>query len=225
MAKDNFAVWSPHRDSASVLAFKSLLGLRSERWVWHDQAQQASWWIVDGSRDVLSDLTQKLIEEKALGPMHGALLAPSWSAVKNPIWTFFKVPLQVNQIYRWIDAASKLLPESTLGLSGQQIKLLRWPNMTRYSVGLSLPDSMQLTTACARLLKDWVSFEEITASVNASVALNILLKDALRDGFLTVAHAQPAALALGNLNLGSNPVANDDRGAWSLVKRLIQKFR
>lgn len=173
----------------------------------------------------MSDLTQKLIEEKALGPMHGALLAPSWSAVKNPIWTFFKVPLQVNQIYRWIDAASKLLPESTLGLSGQQIKLLRWPNMTRYSVGLSLSDSMQLTTACARLLKDWVSYEEIAASVNAAVALNILLKDALRDGFLTVAHAQPAALALGNLNLGSNPVANDDRGAWSLVKRLIQKFR
>ena len=68
------------------------------------QMEGSNAWVVDGTRDNLSELTVNLHREKAQGPVRGVLLAPDWSAVKDPVWVFFKVPLQVTQVYRWIDA-------------------------------------------------------------------------------------------------------------------------
>ena len=79
MPKEALGVWSPHRDSKSVLAFKSMLGMRAERWLWLNEPDQASWWVVDGTRDNLSELTVNLYREKAQGPVRGVLLAP-WCA-------------------------------------------------------------------------------------------------------------------------------------------------
>ena len=98
MPKEALGVWSPHRDSKSVLAFKSMLGMRAERWLWLNEPDQASWWVVDGTRDNLSELTVNLHREKAQGPVRGVLLAPDWSAVKDPVWVFFKVP-ELSTVY------------------------------------------------------------------------------------------------------------------------------
>ena len=227
MSKSNFTLWSPHREENSVRAFKALLGLRpDELWTWHDQAQSASLWVVDGSRSTLPELTAALHQQKAKGPVHAALLAPDWSAVKDPIWTFFKTPLQVSHIYRWVDSSLPLLPRASAGATsmlGQRLRLKRWPNMSRYASSASVADSMELTVACAKMLKDWANYDEVLGMVRNATALELLLSDALQDGILELS---PASVAPSPTRVGHAPlVSPDDPGTWSLVKRLIQKFK
>lgn len=266
MPKEVFGVWSPHRDSKSVLAFKSMLGMRPERWVWLTEPTQAAWWVVDGTRDNLAELTAALHQEKAQGPVRGVLLAPDWSSVKDPVWVFFKVPLQVNQVYRWIDACCppSSVPVSAEALfAGQQLRLLRWPNMTRYNTHATVAQGIELTVACARLLSGPMTYEEVRSLLANEVnrtQLDAVLRDALQNGMLgltpwqqpappptpaptpapaiaptSVPTSASASAAVGTTaaappaskpTLPSPPAASrtEDRGAWSLIKRLILKF-
>lgn len=222
MRKDPFGVWSPHRDSHSVLSFKAMLRLRLEPWTWQEHANQASWWVVDGTRSIPQELTAALYREKANSPTHGALLAPDWSAVQDPVWTFFKAPLQVNLVYRWIEACRQQHAQVS-SLSGRQLKLKRWPNMTRYTADISVADSIQLTVACSRLLGEWTSYEQVLALVNQSEALDALLADAQREGILEIASDAPPVTP-SPPSVAPQPDAPKDRGAWALVKSLIKKF-
>lgn len=269
MPKEALGVWSPHRDSKSVLAFKSMLGMRAERWLWLNEPDQASWWVVDGTRDNLSELTVNLHREKAQGPVRGVLLAPDWSAVKDPVWVFFKVPLQVNQVYRWIDACcpQPSAPVSAEALFAEQhIQLLRWPNMTRYNANATVAQGIELTVACARLLSAPMTYEEVRSLLPTEAnrtQLDVVLKDALQNGMLglTPIHQPaaaptraptpapaiaptpvPASPAVGTTTTARAPAAvappvsrpavpspsatsrTEERGAWSLIKRLILKF-
>jgi hypothetical protein len=195
--KEALGVWSPHRDSKSVLAFKSMLGMRAERWLWLNEPDQASWWVVDGTRDNLSELTVNLHREKAQGPVRGVLLAPDWSAVKDPVWVFFKVPLQVNQVYRWIDACcpQPSAPVSAEALFAEQhIQLLRWPNMTRYNANATVAQGIELTVACARLLSAPMTYEEVRSLLPTEAnrtQLDVVLKDALQNSFQLSGNAEP----------------------------------
>lgn len=228
MSKDNFTLWSPHREENSVRAFKALLGLRpDELWTWHTEAQSASLWVVDGSQGGLSELTAALHQKKRKGTVHGALLAADWSAVKDPVWTFFKIPLQVSHIYRWIDTALPALGRNAPDWAGQRLRLKRWPNMSRYgsnadaNAAVSMADSLELTVACARMLKDWATYEELLTLIQNPQALSVLLADAVQDGILDTLPSGPEI----SLTVAAAPPSPDDQGTWSLVKRLIQKFR
>lgn len=216
--KEMFGIWSPHRESSSVLAFKAALNLRSERWVWCNDRQQASWWIIDGALGVSQDWTADLHKEKDGSKTHGALLARDWISVGDPVWTFLKLPLQVSIVYRWLDAGLLQYPEPQLALSGQLLKLKRWPNMSRYSSAGSLAGGMNLTVACASLLKDWVTYEEAVAIADDKAALDMLLSDARRDCILEVASPVSASTS-------KKPSKVEDTKTWSLVKRLINKFK
>lgn len=226
--KAKFGVWSPHRESTSVLAFKAALGLRPERWVWCSERHQASWWVVDAALGVSEDWTTELRNAKEGLRTHGALLARDWAAVGDPVWTFLKAPLQVNIVYRWLDACLLQYPEPKLSLSGQRLKLRRWPNMSRYSSAGNLAVGMNLTVACARLLKDWVTYEDAVSIANDKAALDVLLMDAKRDGILEMASPVPAAsmgAEAANPTTGENPGKTEDPKTWSLVRRLINKFK
>lgn len=228
MLKDNFGIWSPHRESSSVLAFKAALGLRSERWVWCSERHQASWWVVDSTLGVSEDWTTDLRKEKESFKTHGAILARDWAGSGDPIWTFLKVPLQVNIVYRWLDACLHQYPRPLLTLSGKRLQLRRWPNMSRYSSASSLAGGMNLTVACARLLKDWVTYEEAVSIANDKAALDVLLMDAQRDGILEMASPVQAAsigATAGKATTGENPSKTEDLKTWSLVRRLINKFK
>ena len=227
MSKRNFTLWSPHREENSVRSFKALLGLRpNELWTWHDEAQSASLWVVDGSGAAMPELTQALHERKAKGPAYAALLAQDWSSVKDPIWTFIKIPLRVSHVYRWIDSVLPQLPggkQVDNSWTGQRLRLKRWPNMSSFTSGASMADSMALTVACANMLKDWAPYEEVSALLSDPSLLDALLLQALEDGMLefsavplepvVVRHPQPA------------PATPENQSTWSLVKRLIQKFK
>jgi hypothetical protein len=226
--KDKFGIWSPHRESTSVLAFKAAIGLRPERWVWCSERHQASWWVVDAALGVSEDWTNDLRNKKDGFITHGALLARDWAAVVDPVWTFFRLPLQVNIVYRWLDACLLQHPEPQLLLSGQRLKLKRWPNMSRYSSASSLAGGMNLTVACARLLKDWVTYEEAVSIANDKAALDVLLVDAQRDGILETAPPVPASsmgATAATATTGENPGKTEDLKTWSLVSRLINKFK
>lgn len=209
-----------------MLAFKAALGLRPERWVWCSERHQASWWVVDAALGVSEDWTTELRNAKEGLRTHGALLARDWAAVGDPVWTFLKAPLQVNIVYRWLDACLLQYPEPKLSLSGQRLKLRRWPNMSRYSSAGNLAGGMNLTMACASLLKDWVPYEEAVSTANDKGALDALLVDAQRDGILEVAPSVPATvLAAATATTGENPSKAEDPKTWSLVRRLINKFK
>lgn len=226
--KATFGVWSPHRESTSVLAFKSALGLRPERWVWCDDRQQASWWVVDAALGVSEDWTTDLRKEKEGFRTQGALLARDWAAVGDPVWAFLKLPLQVDIVYRWVDACLLQHPEPRLLLSGQRLKLKRWPNMSRYSSASNLAGGMNLTVACARLLKDWVTYEEAISIASDKAALDGLLMDAQRDGILEMAspvQATSMGAEAANPTTGENPGKTEDPKTWSLIRRLINKFK
>ena len=226
LGRDKFAVWSPHRDSNSVVAFKSTLGLRTERWVWHDEPQRATWWLIDGLRDPDSELTKSLINARSAGLVHGALLAPDWSVMRDPAWAFFKVPLLSKGIYSWVDSCLLLHP-ALPAWDGHQLKLRRWPNMSRYSVENDPGAAVLLTAACAQLLKDFTSYEDLLRTVPQRSTIDLLLTDALRDGILEMARrpAPAPAPAPADMNrFNSSLLTSKDSSAWSLVKRLISKF-
>lgn len=211
-----------------MLAFKAALGLRPERWVWCNDRQQASWWVVDAAMGISEDWTTDLRNEKEGLRTQGALLARDWAAVGDPVWTFLKLPLQVNIVYRWLDACLLQHPEPRLLLSGQRLKLKRWPNMSRYSSASSLAVGMNLTVACASLLKDWVTYENAVSIANDKAALDVLLMDAKRDGILETAPPVPATsmgAEAANSTTGENPGKTEDPKTWSLVRRLINKFK
>ncbi len=216
-------VWSPTRESHSVKAFKSVLGLRPEAWNWHESADEARWWIVDAAHDDIPELSRRvhaLIEDGR--EIHCALLAPNWSAVRDPVWTFIKTPLQVSMVFGWIDACLK---KHSAGqpFQGQRLKLLRWPNMSRYATGGTTASAMALTVACARLLRDWADYAEIAAMAPDTGQLADLLADARREGILEVARLAVPGAAPASPEAG--PEADAPRkGAWGLVKRLIKKF-
>ena len=219
-ARDKFAVWSPHRDSNSVVSFKAILGLRTEQWVWHDEPQRATWWLVDGSRDPDDRLTRALLDARLTSPIHGALLAPDWSAVRDPAWAFFKVPLVAKGVYSWVDSCLLLHPASP-AWEGHEFKLKRWPNMSRYGAGSDTGTAVLLTAACAQLLKEFTSYENLLRAVPHKSKVNALLADALQDGILEITKTAKLPEAK---NLDSQfSTANDSR-VWALVKRLILKF-
>lgn len=228
MSAPAFAIWSPHRDSNCVNAFKAMLGLRAEQWVWSDNAAQAHWWIIDGTRSDCGEHTAALRHQRNQANLHGAILAPDWSAVKDPIWTFFKVPLQVSLVYRWIDASQPKRARMPVSLAGRQLKLQRWPNMARYTRQVGISEGMQLTVACSRLLQGWVRYEEVLSLVTMPSALDTLLRDAYETGILELTpietlNSTPSGFGL-SLPPELPPQGSPERGAWSLVKRLLQKF-
>lgn len=229
-----------------------MLSLRHERWVWHMEPTHASWWVVDGTRESLPELTVALHQAKVHAPLWGVLLAPDWSSVKDPVWTFFKVPLQFNQVYRWLDACHPQSAAPVNPFAGQRLKLRRWPNMSRYGNDTHIADSMQLTVACARLLREPVDYDEARTLVHDTTVLDTLLRDALQDGILELTPATPGTAPVTHsvtaaatsavtppvlptahppaphhpphADASWRPAGSDDRSAWSLVKRLIQKF-
>lgn len=221
-ARDKFAVWSPHRDSNSVVSFKAVLGMRAERWVWHDEPQRATWWLVDGLRDPNNSLTVALVDARLTAPIHGALLAPDWSAVRDPTWAFFKVPLLAKSVYSWVDSCLLLHPASP-AWEGCELKLRRWPNMSRYGADTDTGTAVLLTAACAQLLKEFTSYENLLRTVPHKSKIDLLLADALHDGILDIAKREEPADTINSNSNSQLPPVNDSR-MWALVKRLITKF-
>jgi hypothetical protein len=214
-----------------VLALKAALSLRAERWQWCDRADDASFWIVDAQSPLMTELTEQLKHARTQSPVYAALLAAEWSAVRDPVWTFLKVPLQVKVFYQWIDGCLQKAP-ITSSWSGQELKLKRWPNMALYATD-NPAASMQITAACAHLLQDWVAYDALMAQVSDVRMLDKLLADALQRGILQSQPVHSRGTA-ANTNLASslepNATQRDTRdsiereSAWSLVKRLIRKF-
>lgn len=234
MAMDRFGVWSPHRDSNSVRSFKAALSFRPEPWQWYDNKEEASWWVIDGTLTTMSSLTCALFEQKKQGPVQAMLLAPTWNHIEDPVWTFFKAPLNIKLLYGWIDlrlqqdfpaapAATPAIPAPAAILAGRQLKLKRWPNLPHYTAHGNPADAVSLTLACAKLLENWTAYEEAAAIANNTVLFSTILADAKIHGILEISEPEPVKKSIQpprNPTIKSPEKAN----AWSLVKRLLNKF-
>ena len=202
-----------------------MLGLRPhEDWVWHNKPEFATWWIIDGARDDVATITEALLRERARNPTHGALLAEEWGFVKNPAWTFFKTPLKPQLVYNWVEATQQRMAPAAMPFIGRKFKLRRWPNMSRYSDGLSMAQSIGLTSVCAQALKGWVSHAELLAAVGPghSAVIESLLRDALQDEILEQAVAEEPSESSVASATSTTPTSDTKR--WSLIRRLIEKF-
>jgi hypothetical protein len=239
MVMDRFGVWSPHRDSNSVRSFKAALSLRPEAWRWYDNKEQASWWVIDGTLTTLGSLTDAILLQKKEGPIEAVVLAPTWNLIEDPIWTFFKAPLNVKLLYGWIDRclqrdfpaapAASVAPAPAVALTGRQLKLKRWPNLPHYTAHSSQADAVSLTLACARLLENWTRYEDASATAGNAALFDTVLVDAQSHGILEI--RAPEAVSEPEPARTSTPApspaltANPDKtDAWSLVKRLLKKF-
>lgn len=226
MTQDRFGVWSPHRDSNSVRSFKAALSLRPEPWQWHEDKERASWWVVDGTLITLSGLGDALSQQRKRGPVETLVLAPTWNYIEDPVWTFFKTPLSIKLLYAWIDhclqrdfpALNTVASKPSTILRGRKIKLRRWPNLPHYTAHSNQADAVSMTLACAKLLENWVSYEEISAFSGNTALFEQILADAEHHGILEISapEAPPPPPP------SPPPPAKTD--AWSLVKRLLQKF-
>jgi hypothetical protein len=225
MPRYRLGIWSPHRDSHSVLALKAALGLRPERWQWCDRPEEASFWIVDAQYPVLAELTEQLKQAKQQDPVFAALLATEWSVLRDPVWTFLKVPLQVKVVYQWIDGCLQKNSAHATVLEppwlGQQLKLKRWPNMSQYA-GDTPASGMQITAVCAKLLADWVRYEDLSHDVSDLALLDQLLRDAHQRGILEFTRVSSASQKTASSSISSSSLEHE--GKWSLIKRLIRKF-
>lgn len=229
MAIDRFGVWSPHRDSNSVRSFKAALSLRPEPWQWYENKEQASWWVIDGTLTTLSNLTDALLQQKKSGPIEAIVLAPTWNYIEDPVWTFFKAPLSVKLLYGWMDrclqrdfavAAAAIAP--TAVLTGQQIRLKRWPNLPHYTAHGDQADAVSLTLACAKLLENWTRYEDALTIARNAALFDTILTDAQSHGILEISEPTPAQTsAPASKPITPSPEKTD---AWSLVKRLLKKF-
>jgi hypothetical protein len=63
---------------------------------------------------------------------------------------------------------------------GQLLRLTRWPDVNRYAAD----GSMELTIACARLLREWAPYDTVITGVSNQRALRSLLNDAQLNGTL-----------------------------------------
>lgn len=227
MPRHRLGIWSPHRDSHSVLALKAALSLRAERWQWCERPEEASFWIVDAQSPQFSELTAQLKHVQSQHAVFAAVLAAEWSVLRDPVWTFLKVPLQVKVVYQWIDTCLQKNPQTALTWTGQQLKLKRWPNVSKYT-GTQAVTSVQITALCGRLLTDWVSYEDLCRDLAEVGVLDQLLADAQARGILEYATAhptppQPPSTHPMSASAAEAATAAPD-GAWGLIKRLIRKL-
>jgi len=218
--REKYGVWSPTRDLNSVIAFKAALGLRPERWVWVDDPQVARWWVVDAKHSGIEDLSQGLRDANEGGDVvHGALLAPNWSAIKDPIWTFLKTPLQINIVFKWIDGCLLKHGRRNDRFQGR-MRLTRWPNMSKYSGG-NAGAGMQITLACATLLRGWANYGQLLSLTTEHEMLDAMLGDAQKNGILEF---EARAGSSAGQETAPQAAEVEKPGAWNLVKRLIKKF-
>lgn len=232
MPRYRLGIWSPDRDSHSVLALKAALRLRNERWQWCERPEEASFWIVDAQSRQFSELTAQLKHTQTHDTVFAAVLAAEWSVLRDPVWTFLKVPLQAKIVYQWMDACLQKSPHTTPTWIGQPIKLKRWPNVSKYT-GTRAATSVQITALCGRLLADWVRYEDLVCDIAEVAVLDQLLADAQARGILEYATAHATAHATppqpssphpmsASPSAASSTAAAD--GAWGLIKRLIRKL-
>ncbi|KAB2842406.1 MAG: hypothetical protein F9K47_09175 [Burkholderiales bacterium] len=214
-----FGVWSPHRDSPAVVAFKAILNLRGEPWRWCELADDASWWVVDGTRespDVFSDILSAAQTDRRV---YAALLARKWTPITDVRWTFLKIPLSNRIVETWIDSGLRQLVPAAV-YSGRELKLKQWPNLARYRKSNNSADGIRLAMVCSQLLRGWLGYETAKAQAGSDEDFELMLHDAQVQGILELRRNSAAPKA-------SEAPARDPQekaGGWALVRRLLKKF-
>lgn len=180
----SYALWSPHRDSREVILWKSLLSFRGEPWHWVDEPAAARWHVIDVARGVAPEWTLAVQRDASV---HGIALARQWIDLPAPCWTFFRVPLQHQNVTRWLDqlvgrsASAAVAANDASGERwlGQALRLSRWPDVNRYGNA-----SVELAVACGRLLRGWTPYPLLVDGLRDPQALHRLLHDAQLKGWL-----------------------------------------
>jgi hypothetical protein len=222
MSMQPLGIWSPHRDSPCVQAYKALLGLRSESWMWVNTPEEARWIVVDASREV--DEHVHLLTKAQPRQRYGIALANAWSELPHKHWVFFKVPLTPKSLFPWIDQILGLHIDlyrdtengrdqtslHTGKWNGRLLKLRHWPNLTAYP---GMPPMMMV--ACRQMLTGGMRYELLLQAVGNEALLARLLDDALQQGNLSAEEARA---------LPGHPVADGDGNVEDKTPGLFRLF-
>jgi hypothetical protein len=226
-ALQQYGIWSPHRDSPCVQAYKALLMFRAEEWTWVELPEQARWIVIDASREV-EDRIHRLTSTRPR-QHYGIALAKSWSELPHKHWVFFKLPLTPKSFFPWIDQIlgtsgnappdNPEMPGSAAAnshaqWSGKLLKLRRWPNLTAYP---GMPPGMMM--ACRQMLTTGAIYEQLQQLVRHSPVLDRILDDALHQGNLDAES--------GNSPADGAPSHRDEaeEKAPGLFRLFLDKFR
>lgn len=223
---DRYALWSPHRDSESVQAFRSLLSLRGENWRWVEEPSAASWLVIDAGHRFDARWTALLVEGGR--QRHGIVLARSWAELPSPKWTYFKLPLAPKRLFSWIDQllgadSSSWLASLNRGddaVGGEwessRLRLTRWPNLSAYGA-----QALQLLAVTQLMLSDSTDYELLLTQVGDAALLNRFLEEMRAQRILIVDRQYSGPLP------SMSPARNDEDGVvrnGASVSGLLQKF-
>lgn len=220
-SKPLFGVWKGEQDSNTLRAFMAALKLHSTHWHWAPDARSARWWVIDDISGADTHAAATALYGKLAQKPRVAFLSRQMMRLPVPGWTFFKVPLETQQLFNWLDAQFRAMePERAqpqVDWAGSMILLTRWPNMARYGTQL------ELVLACSKLLAGWTAYEELLSAPGVSrEQLDTLLQEARDDGILQqMRHHAKAPAARPGHHPKQPPMEGRRAG---LIRRLLDRF-
>ena len=176
-----------HPDALSLI--KSILTLRPETWTWTDAPELAQWWLVDADEPVETRTVVRSLDKTVLA------LVSSFASLPTPGWTFLAKPPRSHMVMRVLDhhlGAAGTIADPDLDWRDRRIRLLRWPNITRFSA------TPAFIHWCGEMLKRPVPYVQLVAALPVA-QVRALLDDATRNAYLeatrhdTPVHAAPPA--------------------------------
>lgn len=216
-----FGIWKGEQDSNALRAFMAALKLHSTHWHWAPNARSARWWVIDdvGGTDT-HEATTALYGKLAQKP-RVAFLSRQMVRLPVPGWTFFKVPLETQQLFHWLDAQFRDMESEQArpraDWAGSMILLTRWPNMARYGTQL------ELVLACSKLLAGWTAYDELLGTPGVSrEQLDTLLQEARDNGILQQSRTPTPAHATGRSRHPGRSAMEGRR--TGLIRRLLDRF-
>lgn len=186
----NYKLWTNARGHNAAVAFMSAIRIQNHRWVWTHDKDEAALWCICADKPIPDIVTNSyaLLSQKPLV----AYLSNDFTNIPFSEWVFFRVPLNVKILHKWLET-QKLLPEkadmatSNVKWLHNPIKLSYWPNMSTYNGG------SDLVMVCSRLLHDWCRYDDLLAFNINQGTLDGMLKDAVDEGNLVFQDTQMPA--------------------------------
>ena len=191
-------------DALSLI--KSVLTLRPETWTWTDSPELAQWWLVDADEPVETRTVVRSLDKTVLA------LVSDFSRLPTPCWTFLAKPPRSHMVMRVFDhhlGAASPVNDPDHDWRDRRIKLLRWPNITRFAA------TPAFIHWCGEMLKRPVPYVQLVAALPVT-QVRALLDDATTHGYLDAVRHE------GALSLPHAPPPEPSRsGLW---KRLWSKW-
>lgn len=220
-------LWTKQPKKPAAIALMSGLKIYSSQWQWVDKPVDADLWCVNVDADDVDVLAQ--LYRQARSPKPKVIyLAGSFTPMPISHWVYFKTPLNVRVLHKWLAAndfpaantsqpdtsADETSLQSTPKWKTHNFKLTYWPNVTQYAGGA------EIMMACSLMMHDWCEYNQLIPFNIDDKTLTKLLIDADNEGNLKY-YSKPALV--GEQTERNNNNEPEAKG-WGIFKKIFNRF-